>query len=89
MNNFPKNQCCGIRIIWPDPDPYRENGRMDPELVPERIRGAKKNYQKYKNIIYIYYIIFKKINRLFWLIYMNNKLINTKKNHGFEYHIFD
>ena len=37
-----------------------------------------------KNIKIFYYF---KNKSLFWLIYMNNKLIN-KKNHSFEYHIF-
>ena len=34
-------------------------------------------------------IPFLKINNFFWLIYMNNKVMNNKKNHSFVYYIFD
>ena len=45
--------------------------------------SEKKNEKKNKNI-YCF-----KNKSLFWLIYMNNKLLKYKQNHSFEYHIFD
>ena len=51
-------------------------------MDPERILVGKKPDQ------IDCYIMFKN-KSLFWLIYMNNELINNKKkNHSFEHHIF-
>ena len=59
-----------------DPDPYHLAGSVPfikCIMDPERIRVTNK-LPKYKDVI-----LFFQINHLFWLIYMNNKLINTKK----------
>ena len=56
-------------------DPNREMG-TDP--------GIEENTTK--NIRILYYFLNKS---LFWLIYMNIKLINDKKKCSFDYHIFE
>ena len=70
-----------IRIIWPDPDPLQK------ALI--RIRVGKKiviNYETEKSTKFRRIKFFKKRNHLFSLIYVNNELINQKKNIDYEFY---